>query len=85
MEMMPSYVYSDDDTHKVQAPKPIPAGMHACDGCNGSGTYYGRGSVVNGKFVGFSGVCYRCAGKGHQSDADVKRNRSYDRNRRYYV
>ena len=64
MEMMPSYVYSDDDTHKVQAPKPVPEGMEKCDGCNGSGTYYGRGAVVNGKWVGFSGVCYRCQGRG---------------------
>jgi len=78
MEMMPSYVYSDDDTHKVQAPKPIPEGMFECDGCNGSGTYYGAGMVVNGKFVGFSGKCYRCQGKGHQTPADRKRNAYYD-------
>ena len=78
MEMMPSYVYSDDDSHKVQKPKPKPEGAADCDGCNGSGTYYGAGSVVNGKFVGFSGTCYRCKGKGHQTPDDVKRNRYYD-------
>ena len=85
-DFMPSYVYSDDDTHTVKSPKPVPAGAVKCDGCNGSGTYYGRGSVVNGKFVGFSGECYRCRGKGHQTPADVKRNRYYDNHvRRFNV
>jgi DnaJ-class molecular chaperone len=77
-DFMPSYVYSDDDSHKVAKPKPVPEGAHKCDGCNGSGVYYGAGSVVNGKFVGFSGKCYRCGGKGHQTAKDVKRNRYYD-------
>ena len=85
MEMMPSYVYSDSDVGKVQAPKPVPEGMHKCDGCNGSGTYYGRGAVVNGKFVGYSGTCYRCQGKGHQTPKDRKRNWYYDNHvRRVY-
>ena len=82
-DFMPAYVYSDDDEHKVKGPKPKPEGAHDCDGCNGSGTYYGRGAVVNGKFVGFSGVCYRCRGKGHQTEADRKRNTYYDRHRRF--
>jgi DnaJ-class molecular chaperone len=75
---MPAYVYSDDDTHNVQGPKPVPEGAEKCDGCNGSGVYYGRGAVVNGKFVGFSGPCFRCNGKGHQTPKDTKRNRYYD-------
>jgi len=80
-EFLPSYVYTTG--HEVAKPKPIPEGMTKCDGCNGSGTYYGAGSVVNGQFVGFSGTCYRCGGKGHQTKSDVARNRVYDRNRRF--
>jgi hypothetical protein len=78
MDFAPSYVYGDSPETKVQAPKPIPAGARECDGCNGSGTYYGAGSVVNGHFVGFKGTCFRCGGKGHQTAADVRRNRYYD-------
>jgi hypothetical protein len=77
---MPSYVYNTDPDAptRVQKPKPVPAGSVGCDGCNGSGIYYGAGAVVNGHFVGFSGECYRCRGKGSQTPADVKRNRYYD-------
>lgn len=82
-DFMPSYVYTTG--HEVAAPKPIPEGMSKCDGCNGSGIFYGAGSVVNGQFVGFSGVCYRCGGKGHQNGDDLKRNAAYDRHRRYSV
>lgn len=79
-DFMPSYVYSDNPDTKVQGPKARPAGAHKCDGCNGSGTYYGAGSVVNGHFVGFTGKCFRCGGKGHQTSGDLRRNRYYDRN-----
>lgn len=78
---LPAYVYGKGN--EVAAPKPIPEGMFKCDGCNGSGIYYGAGSVVNGQFVGFKGECYRCGGKGAQDEADLKRNRAYDRNRRF--
>lgn len=50
----------------------------SCDGCNGDGTYYGRGYVENGKFKGKTGECFRCHGKGYQTPKDVKRNRYYD-------
>ena len=49
-----------------------------CDSCNGSGVYYGAGRVENGKFIGFSGVCYRCGGKGKQTPKDENRNAYYD-------
>ncbi len=49
-----------------------------CDGCPGTGIYYGRGVVENGVFKGFTGKCYRCGGKGFQTPADVKRNNYYD-------
>lgn len=78
MEMLPAYVYSDNEVGKVAAPKPRPEGTLECDGCNGSGIYYGAGAVVNGKFVGFTGTCYRCGGKGHQVEKDRKRNAYYD-------
>ena len=51
--------------------------QHDCE-CNGSGVYYGRGVVENGVFKGFSGPCYRCNGKGFQTEADRKRNAYYD-------
>ena len=62
----------------VAEPKPVPEGAESCDGCNCSGVYYGAGRIENGKFIGFSGPCYRCRGKGHQTSKDVKRNRYYD-------
>lgn len=49
-----------------------------CDGCNGSGRWFGHGHVENGVFKGPSGKCYRCNGKGHQTAEDEKRNRYYD-------
>lgn len=58
----------------------------ACDGCRGDGIYFGRGAVVNGKFEGFTGTCFRCQGKGHMTPADVRRCSYYDnRVRRFSV
>ncbi len=57
-----------------------------CDGVCRDGIYYGAGYVLNGKFVGFTGTCYRCGGKGYQTPEDVKRNTYYDNNvRRIYA
>lgn len=49
-----------------------------CDGCGGSGIWYGRGYMENGVFRGPTGKCFRCDGKGHQTEADRKRNQNYD-------
>jgi hypothetical protein len=49
-----------------------------CDGCRGDGVHFGAGYVLNGKFVGHTGTCYRCGGKGYQTRADAKRNAYYD-------
>lgn len=69
----------DTDAASTWAPiKDAPADSHACDGCRGDGVYYGAGAVVNGVFKGFTGRCFRCGGKGYQTDKDVKRNRYYD-------
>lgn len=50
------------------APKPVkvftPVG---CTSCAGTGVYAPTG-----------GACYRCTGKGYQSEADQKRNYGYD-------
>ena len=43
-----------------------------CDKCNGTGAY---GALRPGYR---SGTCYRCAGKGKQTDADLRRNYGYD-------
>jgi DnaJ-class molecular chaperone len=72
-----------DEIVANEAP-PEPAN-ETCDGCNGSGIYYGRGYVENGVFKGFKGTCYRCGGKGTQTAKDVKRNTYYDNHvRRIY-
>jgi hypothetical protein len=76
MGFSPAYVHNP--ANKMPGPKPLPESATACDGCNGSGIYYGAGRVENGVFVGFKGTCYRCGGKGHQTAKDVKRNRYYD-------
>ena len=47
-------------------------------GCGGSGIYYGHGQIVNGVFKGHTGTCFRCGGKGWQTEADEKRNNYYD-------
>lgn len=49
---------------------------HECT-CDGSGVHYGRGHVENGKFMGTTGVCFGCHGKGWQDRTDVIRNRTY--------
>jgi hypothetical protein len=50
-----------------------------CVWCSGSGKYYSGGAVVNGRYTGTVGVCYRCNGKGYQTDDDRRRNAYYDR------
>ena len=85
-EMLPAAVHNPSSTDESWAPiLPCPEGTIRCDGCRGDGVYYGRGAVVNGKFVGFTGTCYRCGGKGHQTKSDEARNRTYDRNRRFVL
>lgn len=50
------------------------------------GVYYGRGYVENGVFKGQTGTCFRCGGKGYQTNRDRKRNRYYDSHvRRVYA
>lgn len=49
-----------------------------CLDCGSTGTRHLAGSVVNGVFVGSSGVCYRCSGQGRQTMDDVRRNTYYD-------
>lgn len=45
---------------------------HDCGKCRATGTYVWG---LNGQY---SGVCYRCEGKGYQHDADRRRNWGYD-------
>jgi hypothetical protein len=55
-------------------------------GCGCShGKFYGRGYVENGVFKGHVGTCYRCGGKGYQTNGDRKRNWGYDQNRTWEV
>lgn len=48
-----------------------------CRRCCGTGDYITM--TENGVPKGPGGVCYRCAGKGHQTDADAIRNATADR------
>lgn len=48
-----------------------------CTNCNGRGTYYGRGAIVNGKFEGFTGKCFQCNGTGQQTKSDAARTIVY--------
>lgn len=47
-----------------------------CPRCVGTGSYIT--GTVNGKPVGPGGPCFRCAGKGFQTDEDRRRNYGYD-------
>jgi hypothetical protein len=83
---LPAVVYGPPSVAEPVAEQPVegrPEGATDCDGVCKDGTYFGRGAVVNGKFVGFTGPCFRCGGKGWQNDADRRRNWGYDQNRRF--
>lgn len=47
-----------------------------CGRCAGTGAYIT--GTVNGVPTGPGGICYRCEGKGFQTDADRRRNFGYD-------
>jgi hypothetical protein len=47
-----------------------------CARCGGTGLFVTM--VVNGRPTGPGGICYRCGGKGEQTDADRRRNFGYD-------
>ncbi len=57
-------------------PKPHPTYTECT--CDATGLFFSGGAVVNGKYTGTAGVCFRCQGKGWQSPKDVKRNAYYD-------
>jgi hypothetical protein len=69
---------------KITAPTPLQHVEAArkvevdCPACAGTGKHYSGGAVVNGKYTGKVGNCYRCNGKGKQNDADRRRNWGYD-------
>ena len=47
-----------------------------CERCAGTGKFI-TGSM-NGKPTGPGGICFRCGGKGYQTDSDERRNYGYD-------
>lgn len=47
-----------------------------CERCAGTGQFIT--GTVNGKPTGPGGMCFRCKGKGRQTDADRRRNYGYD-------
>lgn len=59
-----------DTTPEPDVPEP-------CWKCDGTGVFFGRGSVVNGQFVGDRDMCYPCRGKGYMTPADHKRTNYY--------
>ena len=48
-----------------------------CGRCAGTGKFITM--VVNNKPTGPGGICFRCEGKGYQTEADARRNWGYDR------
>lgn len=49
----------------------------SCWKCSGTGTYVISGRYENGKFIGRTGTCFECSGKGYITPADTKRNNNY--------
>ena len=47
-----------------------------CRRCCGTGSFITR--MENGVPKGPGGICYRCNGKGYQTEADGRRNYGYD-------
>jgi len=54
-----------------------------CCKCRGSGVY-SWGGTVNGK-PRFTGSCHSCAGKGEQTQRDINRDHSYNRNKVIHI
>ena len=48
-----------------------------CGRCGGTGQFITM--MVNGKLTGPGGECFRCKGRGTQSDHDVRRNEEHDK------
>lgn len=69
-------MHYDNDMSKSYK-KPIPKGFEPCFKCIGTGRYYGRGRVENGKFIGTIGKCFGCLGKGYQTKDDEARCKAY--------
>ena len=84
-EMLPAAVHNSEADSGWAPILPVPEGNVKCDGCRGDGVYYGAGGTVNGKFVGFTGPCFRCGGKGSQTESDRIRNRCYDKHRTFVL
>lgn len=78
-------IVSDDDNLVSPAPTTTDDENVKCLNCK-DGVYYISGSVVNGVFVGKTGVCFQCEGKGYQTPADIKRCTNYNRyHRKVYL
>ena len=50
----------------------------SCNRCGGTGVYAKSWDLIQGTPRGFSGVCYRCRGRGYQTDLDSQRNYAAD-------
>lgn len=58
--------------------KPPRSGREKCGHC-ANGVYYISGAMVNGKFVGKTGKCFQCQGKGYTTPDDRRRTNNYYR------
>lgn len=76
--------WEDGHIHRYDECKRVPGKPNNCQ-CDGTGNFYSGGGMLNGKYTGKVGVCYRCGGKGWQNNADQKRNEYYDNNVRRFV
>lgn len=51
-------------------------GQNICRRCAGTGKFIT--GTLNGQPTGPGGICFRCGGKGVQTEADARRNYGYD-------
>ena len=66
--------------------QPEPIETEDCWKCGGTGTYCISGATINGRFVGRTGTCFECQGKGYTTPEDDRRNDYYNRYvRRVYL
>lgn len=73
MDLMREFAWAGQIAREIRSRK-----LSGCDGVCRDGIYHGAGRVENGKFIGFTGKCFRCDGKSFQTESDRNRNRTYD-------
>ena len=74
-----SFAYVADMLYELSVPDAtvsVPLDSQRCWKCGGSGLWR-AGHIENGRFVGTTGTCFPCRGKGFQTPADKRRTDFY--------